>query len=50
MGPLERDTAMPHGGGLDKAGSCDVYDLRSQKALSEFAGQAMRRLQSREMV
>jgi len=25
---LEQDTPMPHMDGIDKAGSCDVYDLK----------------------
>ena len=29
---------MPHKDGIDKAGSCDVYDLTLQDTLSDFIG------------
>lgn len=37
-GLLEQDTPMPQRDGVDKAGSCDVYDLTLLDALSEFIG------------
>lgn len=37
-GLLEKDTPMPHADGVDKAGSCDVYDLTIQDALSDLIG------------
>ena len=37
-GLLKRDTLMPHRDAVDKAGSCDVYDLVLQDALSGFIG------------
>lgn len=35
---LEQDTPMPHMDGIDKAGSCDAYDLLLDQALSDMAG------------
>lgn len=35
---LEKDSPMPHRDGIDKAGSCDVYDLELLDTLKEFAG------------
>ena len=37
-GLLEQDTPMPHTDGIDKAGSCDVYDLVLQDTLSDLIG------------
>jgi len=37
-GLLEEDTIMPHMDGIDKAGSCDTYDLKLQTALSDLIG------------
>jgi hypothetical protein len=37
-GLLEQDTPMPHAEGIDKAGSCDVYDLELEGSLSELIG------------
>lgn len=37
-GLLEEDTPMPHMDGIDKAESCDVYDLTLQPALSDLIG------------
>lgn len=37
-GLLEKDTPMPHMDGIDKAGSCDVYDLTLKEELKEFSG------------
>jgi hypothetical protein len=37
-GVLEQDTRMPHMEGMDKAGSCDVYDLTLENALSDLIG------------
>jgi len=38
-GLLERDTPTPHmDGGVDKAGSCDVYDLTLENHLSDLIG------------
>jgi hypothetical protein len=37
-GRLEYDTPWPHGDGVDKAGSCDVYDLILEKALEDLIG------------
>jgi hypothetical protein len=37
-GLLERDTPKPHMDGVDEAGSCDVYDLTLQEALSDLIG------------
>jgi len=35
---LEQDTPMPHMDGVDKAGSCDMYDLLLDPALSDMVG------------
>jgi hypothetical protein len=35
---LERDTPMPHMDGMDEAGSCDMYDLLLDQALSDMVG------------
>lgn len=37
-GLLEQDAPMPHMDGIDKAGSCDVYDLVLQDTLSDLIG------------
>jgi len=37
-GLLEQDTPMPHTEGIDKAGSCDIYDLTPQDTLSDLIG------------
>ena len=37
-GLLEQDTPMPHMNGIDKAGSCDVYDLVLQDTLRDLIG------------
>ena len=37
-GLLKKDTPMPHTDGIDKAGSCDVYDLKLQDTLSDLIG------------
>lgn len=37
-GRLEVDTPMPHMDGIDKAGSCDVYDLKLQDKLLDLGG------------
>ncbi len=37
-GLLEQDTPMPHMDGIDKAGSCDVYDLELQDCLRDLVG------------
>jgi hypothetical protein len=37
-GLLEQDTPMPHMDGIDKAGSCDVYDLTLQDTIRDFIG------------
>jgi hypothetical protein len=37
-GLLEQDTPMPHMNDLDKAQSCDVYDLTMQDTLSDLVG------------
>lgn len=37
-GLLEKDTPMPHMDGIDKAGSCDVYDLKLQDKLQDLIG------------
>jgi len=37
-GLLEKDTPMPQMDGVDKAGSCDVYDLTLLEMLKEFKG------------
>lgn len=37
-GLLEQDTPMPHMDGIDKAGSCDIYDLTLMDPLSDFIG------------
>lgn len=37
-GLLEQDTPWPHAEGVDKAGSCDVYDLELEDNLSDFIG------------
>lgn len=35
---LEQDTPMPHMDGVDKAGSCDIYDLLLDQTLSDMVG------------
>jgi hypothetical protein len=35
---LEQDTPMPHMDGVDKAGSCDVYDLALEQRLGDLVG------------
>jgi hypothetical protein len=37
-GLLEQDTPKPHMDGIDKAGSCDVFDQTLQDALSDYIG------------
>lgn len=37
-GLLEKDTPMPHMDGIDKAGSCDSYDLTLQESLNDLIG------------
>ncbi|OGP74118.1 MAG: hypothetical protein A2V86_10830 [Deltaproteobacteria bacterium RBG_16_49_23] len=37
-GLLEKDTPMPRMDGIDKAGSCDVYDLKLQDKLQDLIG------------
>jgi hypothetical protein len=37
-GVLEQDTPKPHMDGIDKARSCDVYDLSLQEALRDLIG------------
>ena len=37
-GLLENDTPMPHTDGVDKAGSCDEYNLSLDNALSDLIG------------
>ncbi len=37
-GLLEKDTPIPHRDGIDKAGSCDVYDLILQEKLRDLIG------------
>ena len=37
-GLLQEDTPMPHMDGIDKAGSCDLYDLDLQETLSDLIG------------
>ena len=37
-GVLDRDTPQPHRNEVDRAGSCDVYDLSRQQALSDLIG------------
>jgi hypothetical protein len=37
-GLLERDMAMPHRDGMDKAGGCDVYDITFKDSLSDLIG------------
>jgi len=37
-GLLEQDTPMPHMDGIDKAGSCDLYDLTLQDTLNDLIG------------
>lgn len=37
-GLLDHDTKLPHTEGIDKAGSCDVYDVRLHDALADLRG------------
>lgn len=37
-GLLEEDTPMPHKDGIDKAGSCEVYDLTLQSTYADLIG------------
>jgi hypothetical protein len=37
-GLLEVDTPQPHRDGIDKAGSCDVYDLTLETAIADLIG------------
>jgi hypothetical protein len=37
-GLLDKDTPKPHNDSIDKAGSCDVYDLALQDTLSDLIG------------
>jgi hypothetical protein len=37
-GLLKEDRPMPHKEGIDKAGSCDIYDLELQDTLSDLIG------------
>ncbi len=37
-GLLEKDTPMPHMDGIDKAGSCDIYDLKLEDKLRDLIG------------
>jgi GIY-YIG catalytic domain len=36
--PLEQDIPMPHMDGIERAGSCDWYDLQLEQALSDMIG------------
>lgn len=38
QGVIKQDRPMPHMDGIDKAGSCDVYDLTLENALSDLIG------------
>jgi hypothetical protein len=38
LGLLKEDRQMPHKEGIDKAGSCDIYDLALQNKLSDLIG------------
>jgi len=38
---LEQDTPKPHMDGVDKAGSCDVYDLTLERPLSDLVGKLL---------
>lgn len=38
QGVIKQDRPMPHMDGIDKAGSCDTYDLKLEKALSDLIG------------
>jgi len=38
QGVIIQDRPMPHMDGIDKAGSCDTYDLKLEKSLSELIG------------
>jgi hypothetical protein len=38
QGLLKHDMVMPHRNAVDKAGTCDVYDLKPQEALSDLIG------------
>jgi hypothetical protein len=40
-GLLEKDTPTPHADGVDKAGSCDVYDLTPQDAMKDLVGKLL---------
>ena len=40
-GLLAQDTPMPHMDGVDKADSCDVYDLTLEHALSDLVGKLL---------
>ena len=37
-GLLAEDTPMPHADGIDRAGSCDLYDLRRNDQLADMEG------------
>jgi hypothetical protein len=37
-GVLEQDMPQPHADGIDKAGSCEVYDLQANTAFADLAG------------
>ena len=38
---LDHDAPMPHRDGVDKAGSCDVYDLELQEAFADLDGRLL---------
>jgi len=40
-GLLDHDSPMPHMDGIDKAGSCDVYDLTLQDTFSDLIGRVI---------
>lgn len=40
-GRLEQDTVMPHTGAIQKAGTCDVYDLTLDRRLADFEGRLL---------
>jgi hypothetical protein len=40
-GTLQQDTAWPHADGIDKAGSCDTYDLQIDPRFEDLAGKLL---------
>ncbi len=38
---LEQDTPKPHMAGVDKAGSCDIYDLTLEQRLNDLVGKLL---------